>query len=51
MKVLSVAYPFSPVTADPTGCAEQVLAQIDRALLASGHSFIALASEGSQAAG
>ena len=32
LTVLSVAYPFAPVTADPAGGAEQVLAQIDRAL-------------------
>lgn len=51
MKVLSIAYPFAPVTADPAGGAEQVLAQIDRALVAAGHRSVVVASEGSQTAG
>lgn len=51
MRVLSIAYPFAPVTADPAGGAEQVLAQIDRALVAAGHRSTVLASEGSETAG
>lgn len=51
MKVLSVAYPFAPVTADPAGGAEQVLAQIDRALVAAGHGSTVIAMAGSAPAG
>ena len=51
MRVLSVAYPFAPVTADPAGGAEQVLAQIDRALVAGGHRSTVVASEGSVTVG
>ena len=36
LSVLSVAYPLAPVTADPVGGAEQVLARLDRALVAAG---------------
>lgn len=49
--VLSVAYPFSPVTADPVGGAEQVLAGLDRALVAAGWRSIVVASAGSRVAG
>lgn len=48
---MSVAYPFAPVTPDPPGGAEQVLAQIDRALIAAGHRSIVVACEGSATAG
>lgn len=51
LSVLSVAYPFAPVTADPAGGAEQVLAQIDRALVAAGHRSRVIACEGSETAG
>ena len=51
LTVLSVAYPFAPVTADPAGGAEQVLAQLDRALVRGGHRSIVLACEGSEVAG
>ena len=51
LTVLSVAYPFAPVTADPVGGSEQVLAQLDRALAAAGHRSIVVAAEGSTAAG
>jgi len=51
LKVLSVAYPFAPVTADPAGGAEQVLAQIDRALTAAGHRSRVIAPEGSVTTG
>jgi glycosyltransferase involved in cell wall biosynthesis len=51
VKILSVAYPFAPVTADPAGGAEQVLAALDRALVAAGHGSIVVAAEGSEVAG
>ena len=51
LTVLSVAYPFAPVTADPVGGAEQVLAACDRALVAAGHRSIVIACEGSEVAG
>lgn len=51
MRILSVAYPFAPVTADPAGGAEQVLAQIDRALIVSGHRSAVVACAGSVTAG
>ena len=49
--VLSVAYPFAPVTADPVGGAEQVLAAVDRALVAAGRRSVVVAQEGSSVAG
>lgn len=51
LTVLSVAYPFAPVTPDPPGGAEQVLAQLDRALVDRGHRSIVLAQAGSNVAG
>ncbi len=51
LTVVSVAYPFAPVTADPVGGAEQVLAQLDRALVAAGHRSVVVAVEGSVTAG
>lgn len=51
LTVLSVAYPFAPVTADPAGGSEQVLSQLDRALVAAGHRSIVLAQAGSQVSG
>lgn len=51
LRVVSVAYPFAPVTADPVGGAEQVLAQLDRALVAAGHRSRVVAPEGSRVAG
>jgi glycosyltransferase involved in cell wall biosynthesis len=51
LTVLSVAYPFAPVTSDPAGGAEQVLARIDRALVARGHQSVVIAQEGSIVAG
>lgn len=49
--VLSVAYPFAPVTADPVGGAEQVLALLDRAMAAAGWRSVVIACEGSAPAG
>ena len=51
LTILSVSYPFAPVSADPVGGAEQVLARIDQALAAAGHRSIVIAPSGSQAAG
>jgi glycosyltransferase involved in cell wall biosynthesis len=51
MRVCQVAYPFAPVTADPAGGAEQVLAQLDRAVVAAGHTSLVIACEGSEVAG
>jgi glycosyltransferase involved in cell wall biosynthesis len=51
LTIVSVAYPFAPVTPDPAGGAEQVLAQLDRALVEAGHRSIVVACEGSSVAG
>lgn len=51
LTVVSVSYPFAPVTPDPVGGAEQVLAQLDRALTQAGHRSIVIAPEGSRAHG
>jgi glycosyltransferase involved in cell wall biosynthesis len=51
LTVLSVAYPFAPVGADAVGGAEQILALLDRALVAAGHTSLVAACEGSQIAG
>lgn len=51
LTVLSVAYPFAPVTADPVGGAEQVLSALDRGLVAAGDRSVVLAAEGSAPTG
>lgn len=51
MRILQVAYPFAPVTADPVGGAEQVLATLDRALVGAGHRSTVIACAGSRPAG
>lgn len=51
LTILSVGYPFARVTEDPAGGAEQILAHLDRALVADGHRSIVLAPEGSRVAG
>lgn len=51
LSVLSVAYPFAPVRADPVGGAEQILARLDRALADAGHRSTVIAAEGSSVAG
>lgn len=51
LTILSVAYPFARVTPDPVGGAEQVLAALDRALVAAGHRSLVIAPEGSEVAG
>ena len=51
LTIASISYPFAPVTPDPVGGAEQVLAQLDRALVEAGHRSIVIAPEGSRVAG
>lgn len=51
LTIVSVSYPFALVTADPAGGAEQVLATLDRALVAAGHRSLVIAPEGSAVAG
>jgi glycosyltransferase involved in cell wall biosynthesis len=51
LTVLSVAYPFAPVSADAVGGAEHVLAAIDAALVRDGHRSLVIAVEGSRVAG
>lgn len=51
LTVLSVAYPFAPVSLDATGGAEQILAIIDDELVSRGHRSIVIAPEGSKVRG
>jgi glycosyltransferase involved in cell wall biosynthesis len=51
LTVLSVAFPFAPVRLDAVGGAEQVLAQLDAALVRAGHRSIVVACAGSTPAG
>jgi len=51
LTVLNVAYPLAPVGPDAVGGAEQVLTQLDAALVAAGHRSIVVAQEGSRTAG
>jgi glycosyltransferase involved in cell wall biosynthesis len=51
LTVLSVAYPLAPCGPDAAGGAEQVLMQIDRALVRAGHRSLVIAREGSQVEG
>ncbi len=51
LTVLSVAYPLAAVGLDAVGGAEQVLSNLDRALVAAGHRSIVIAPEGSQVSG
>ena len=49
--VLSVAYPFAPVGPNLVGGAEQILWDLDRALVADGDRSVVVACEGSEPAG
>lgn len=49
--VLSIAYPFAPVGPKLVGGAEQILWDLDQALVAAGHRSLVVACEGSQPAG
>lgn len=51
LTVLNVAFPFAPVGEDAVGGAEQVVAQLDRALVAAGHRSLVVACAGSRVAG
>lgn len=50
LTVLSVAFPFAPVGPDAVGGAEQVLAQLDAALVRAGHRSVVVACAGSRPA-
>ncbi len=49
--VLSVAYPLTPVGPDAVGGSEQILTQMDAALVRAGHRSVVVACEGSQTFG
>lgn len=51
LTVLSVAYPLAAVGPDAVGGSEQVLAALDRALVAAGHRSVVVACAGSTVAG
>lgn len=51
LTILSVAYPLAPVAPDTAGGAEQVLLQLDRALVDRGHTSLVIACAGSKIAG
>ena len=51
LRVLSVAFPFAPVSHDAVGGAEQVLAQLDTAVVRAGHASVVVACAGSRPAG
>ena len=51
MKILSVAYPLAPVTPQTAGGAEQVLLELDRALVAADHESAVVAAAKSNVAG
>lgn len=51
LTILSVAYPFAPVSRDTTGGAEQVLRLLDEAIVRAGHTSLVIACEGSKIRG
>jgi glycosyltransferase involved in cell wall biosynthesis len=51
LRVLSVAFPFAPVSPCSVGGAERILADLDRALVSAGHESVVIACEGSDACG
>ncbi len=51
LTILSVSYPFAPVSTHTAGGAEQILASIERALVARGHRSLVAAAQGSTVAG
>lgn len=51
LTVLSIAYSYAPVGPHAVGGAEQILTELDRALMAAGHRSLVLACEGSQTVG
>ncbi len=51
LSILSIAYPFAEVTAEPVGGAERMLWCLDRALVGAGHRSRVIALEGSRVHG
>ena len=51
LTVLSVGYPFAPVSDSTAGGAEQILSTLDEALVRAGHGSIVIAPEGSRVRG
>lgn len=51
LRVLHVAYPFAPVGPRAVGGAEQILGDVDAALVAAGHASAVVACEGSKPVG
>ncbi|HEY6577813.1 MAG TPA: glycosyltransferase family 4 protein [Rhizomicrobium sp.] len=51
LTILSVAYPLAPVRPDTAGGAEQILLQLDHALVRRGHASLVIAREDSRVAG
>ena len=51
LTVLNVAYPLAPASLDAVGGAEQVLSELDHALVEAGHRSIVVACEGSRMRG
>jgi glycosyltransferase involved in cell wall biosynthesis len=51
LRVLQVAYPFAPVRPDAVGGAEQILYELDRGLVETGHRSTVVACEGSEVCG
>jgi glycosyltransferase involved in cell wall biosynthesis len=51
LSILSVAFPFAPVSPDATGGAEQIVSQLDKALAQAGHRSFVVACEGSRVQG
>src|ERR1043166_9703795 len=51
LTILSVAYPLTEVGDDAAGGSEQILAMLDRALVAQGHRSLVIAAQGSKVQG
>lgn len=51
LTVLNIAYPCAPTGLDAVGGAEQILSDLDHALVSAGNTSLVVACEGSQAAG
>src|SRR5579883_3290564 len=51
LRILSIGYPLAPVGPDAAGGSEQILAQLDRALVRQGHESVVIGAEGSRSEG
>jgi glycosyltransferase involved in cell wall biosynthesis len=51
LTILSVAYPFAPVSFDTVGGAEQILCALDQGVVRAGHGSVVVAQAGSRTAG